>query len=254
MDYNVPLGFGFKKSLRFGSSNSLNRTFLIHPIEDVRTLANQTATLSFYAKADAPIEFVGYFDQIFDGSEGVSTPTQKVYLTSNWQRYELTFDIPSVDDKTIGANSRMNLVLTQALSTIGINITGAKLESGNKATPVGIERYIDVLKDCQRFLFKSYTSSVSTAFGYVSGYAVSNYLLTTIIQFPVQMRAAPNVVIFNNDIANQLRCTTTNVVTNIVSPVITCNNNSISYIYDAESSPFTTGVAYDFDIVANARF
>jgi len=78
-------------------------------IESVKTLAGQTVTLSFWAKADAPkniaVELIQYF-----GSGGTPSTiitgigSQLVALTTSWAKYTTTVDIPSIVGKTLGTN------------------------------------------------------------------------------------------------------------------------------------------------------
>ncbi|MBE0437157.1 MAG: hypothetical protein IBX56_15300, partial [Methylomicrobium sp.] len=86
-------------------------------IEDVRTLAGQTATLSFWAKADANKNIALEFLQSF-GAGG--TPSDRINgigvttlaLTTSWQKYTVTVAIPSIAGKVLGTagNACLNLV------------------------------------------------------------------------------------------------------------------------------------------------
>lgn len=83
-------------------------------IERVNTLSGQTATLSFWAKADTSknmaIEFIQYF-----GSGG--SPSSSIYgievttisLTTSWKKYTVTVNIPSIAGKTLGTDNTDNL-------------------------------------------------------------------------------------------------------------------------------------------------
>jgi len=67
-------------------------------IEDVRTFAGQTITLSFWAKIDSGTQSVGTaFEQNFGsgGSSGVYTYGSNVTLTTTWTRYSVTVTLPS---------------------------------------------------------------------------------------------------------------------------------------------------------------
>ena len=73
-------------------------------LEGCFALAGKQATVSFYAKSDAnqsvALEFYQHFGT--NGSTPVSTPIGKVQLSTVWQRYSLTFDVPSGADKVMG--------------------------------------------------------------------------------------------------------------------------------------------------------
>jgi hypothetical protein len=67
-------------------------------IEDVRTFAGKTATVTFYAKADTARSVSVGFSQNF-GVGGSATPlsiAQTVSLTTAWAKFTCTFTIPSI--------------------------------------------------------------------------------------------------------------------------------------------------------------
>ena len=76
-------------------------------VEDVRTLAGKTATLSFYARADSTRKVFWDFAQLFGsgGSAQVNTHCSTVLTLSNvWKRYVMTFNVPSLAGKAIGTD------------------------------------------------------------------------------------------------------------------------------------------------------
>jgi hypothetical protein len=120
---------------------------LRHPIEDVRTFAGQTVTLSFWAKGTNPATLGSlgarleqHFGTATGGSPLVIVPEQSFVLTANWQRYSLTYSVPSISGKTIGtANTFLNLIIGQMSNTSTdswtMDIWGVQLEAGSVATP-----------------------------------------------------------------------------------------------------------------------
>ena len=78
-------------------------------IEYVKTLAGKKATLSFWAKADAPKNIAIDFDQDF-GTGGTPSSvvngigSQLVALTTSWKKYTITIDIPSIAGKILGTD------------------------------------------------------------------------------------------------------------------------------------------------------
>ena len=110
-------------------------------IEDVRTLAGQTAVWSFWAKADQDITFDAQARQRFGsgGSAGdVAFATVSGTITTSWQRFTATSAVPSITGKTIGTGShvRWQVVFTGAYNTTStIDIWGVQLEAGSVATP-----------------------------------------------------------------------------------------------------------------------
>src|SRR5690606_6592910 len=88
---------------------------LSQPIESVRSLAGGKATVSFWAKADSARTLdVAFFQNFGTGgspSTGVQVSAQNASLTTSWQRFDLTFDIPSISGKTLGTNNDDLLLL-----------------------------------------------------------------------------------------------------------------------------------------------
>ena len=107
-------------------------------VDDVRTFAGQTATLSFWAKADSARTLNLEYNQNFGtgGSTGVTTNGGTFSLTTSWQRFTNKIALPSISGKTIGPGSHLRLNLLQA-SAAGsqLDIWGLQLEAGAVATP-----------------------------------------------------------------------------------------------------------------------
>ena len=134
-----------------GQSAISDFTVLLQKIDDVRVLAGQTVTISFWAKATTGTPKVGVsFDQFFGdgGSATVLGSGQSTTISTTWQRYSFTFNLPSISGKTIGAGSLLiPLVWTSSGTTQGtragsigiqnstIDLWGMQLEAGSTATP-----------------------------------------------------------------------------------------------------------------------
>ena len=139
-----------------GQSATSAYNILGQRVEDVRTFAGQTVTLSFWAKASSGTPSIGLeITQVFgtggSPSNFVSTPLGSITTSTSWTRYSKTVAVPSISGKTIGtdANSsyiEANLWLSAGsdhntrASSIGINnstfqIWGVQLEAGSVATP-----------------------------------------------------------------------------------------------------------------------
>jgi hypothetical protein len=141
-------------------------------IEFVRTFAGQTATISFWAKADAAKDIAVEFSQDFGsgGSAGVfGAHVTTCSLTTGWQKFTATADIPSISGKTIGTgqsslditfwfdagsdhNSRSNSLGQQSGT---FDIAQVQLEAGETATPFEHRSYGEELALCQRYYEKS---------------------------------------------------------------------------------------------------
>jgi len=194
-----------------------NRCQKAQNIEDVRSCAGQIITVSFWAKADAPRYLALSFYQSFGagGSSSEAIPGQKVELTTAWNKYNLTFNIPSIFGKTIGTNSMLQCVFwfdagsnfNAITSSLGhqsgtFDIAQVKLEEGSVATPFAPRHMAEELALCQRYYEKSYSIDVIPGTVSTSGASV---LLPIIINrlawgepFKVPKRTNPTITIYSH--------------------------------------------------------
>jgi hypothetical protein len=162
-------GTYFARNAVTSANTSGSRYIYQQLVEDVRTLAGQTVTFSFWAKADAAKNIFVESVQLFGtgGSTALPTFVAKQAITTSWARYSFTFTMPSVSGKTIGPSSSTNLLVwmdagsdyNARTGTLGnqsgtFDFWGWQLEAGNVATPfttasgtIGGE-----LALCQRYL------------------------------------------------------------------------------------------------------
>jgi hypothetical protein len=162
-------------------------------IEDVRTLAGQTVTLSFWAKASSTTSaFTPMFEQNFGsgGSSIVGTTGSAITLTTSWQRFTQTFSIPSISGKTIGTSSYLEvrpLAGSTAVTGNNIDIWGIQVERGSIATEFE-QRFIgDELRLCQRYyylLVEGNNIAFANAFYYTAT------IMFAYISFPTTMRGS----------------------------------------------------------------
>lgn len=204
-------GKNFIRCVTTGQTLTSAAAILIQNIEDVRTLAGQTATISFWAKAGSGTPKVGIEAYQFFGTGGspsafVSTPVGTVTLTTSWARYSVSVAIPSISGKTLGTTNNSLLALnlwTSAGSTfatrassIGIQSTtidlwGVQLEAGSTAstfqTATGTIQ--GELAACERYFQREADSQKSIGAGayYTTTEAWIPYFLKT------TMRVAPTV-------------------------------------------------------------
>jgi hypothetical protein len=170
---------------------------LTQKIEDVRTFAGQTVTVSFWARvtsgtfAGVGPDLVQYF-----GSSGSSTVVNTsssgaVTLTTSWQRFSFPFTLPSISGKTIaGGNdalwARINLGTT---GTNTFQYWGFQVEAGSVATAfqTATGTLQGELAACQRY-YQKHQSGLGA--GVVTGAAAFDRLTAP---FPVTMRIAPSI-------------------------------------------------------------
>jgi hypothetical protein len=173
-------------------------------IEDVRTLAGQTITISFWAKANsgsaAPDLKIG---QSFGsgGSSGVTTNVQSsITFTGSWVRYSYSVSVPSISGKTIGAGSYLQVYLQFPTSgTWQHDYWGFQLEAGSTATAfqTATGNPASELAACQRYYYRNLVGS--TNFGFFGwGIGQSSTASLWAIQNPVTMRTTPTVIEFAN--------------------------------------------------------
>jgi hypothetical protein len=113
-------------------------------MEDVRTFAGQTVTISFWGKAATSTNLVKLnFEQEFgtggSPSAGVSTDlsTGTITLTTSWQRFSYTVTVPSISGKTVGTTTPGFLglrVWCPVNSTFTLDFVGFQVELGSTAT------------------------------------------------------------------------------------------------------------------------
>jgi hypothetical protein len=214
-----------------GVSNSLQ---LRQRIEDIRTLAGKTATLTFWAKSNVSKTIGVYFNhEVGSGGTGdaVGIGPGVFNLTATWQKITHTVTIPSIAGKTIGegnflgldifldAGSNFNTYFSPSVGqkSATVDIAQVQLEEGPVATPFEQRPIGTELAMCQRYYEKSYPIDVAP--GAVNDYRGSVYEIQAVyatnsfsgallkVTFKETKRiSAPTVTIYNpnNGTANQL--------------------------------------------------
>jgi hypothetical protein len=197
-------GYEAKQYLRAvttGQSSGFAGTIFGQTVEDVRTFAGQTVTVSFWAKAASGTPNVSFeFRQVFGtgGSPSATVEnaggTQKFAITTSWVRYSRTITLPSIAGKTFGTDNNSKLeyniwvsagsAFDSRTGSLGIqtntfDLWGFQLEAGNVMTPfttasgsIGGE-----LALCQRYYWKPT--------GYqIFGTAQTNTIVDSIVPLP----------------------------------------------------------------------
>ena len=170
----------FSRTVASSVAGASNYVLKLQRIESVATLAGQTATLSFWAKADAPknmaVEFTQYFGAGGSPSSTVNAiGVTTIALTTSWKKYTVTVDIPSVAGKTLGTAGDDNLQIyfwfdggsnwDNRTNSLGqqsgtFDIAQVQLEAGSKATAFEKRPFQQELALCQRYFEKSYNLNV----------------------------------------------------------------------------------------------
>jgi hypothetical protein len=205
-------GTNFLQGVVASQSASTDNAIFTQKIESVRTLANQTATISFWAKAGSgtpkiAVEAQQYFGASGSPSSRVNTYFGQVTLSTSWTRYSVTATVPSISGKTLGTDSSDALLLNLWVSagstwdsrtgTLGIQnatfqIWGVQLEAGSTATAfqTATGNPASELAACQRYYWRNTPGSASTMYNNANS-ANSTTVCDSIVIFPVTMRTVP---------------------------------------------------------------
>jgi len=183
--------------LRFTASAVTNNRVMNHRIEDVRTLAGQTCTLSFYAKASVAHTSTVEFSQNFGsgGSTQVYVSPISYTMSTSWQKFTFTVTLPSIAGKTIGTSSYLYVAFLRSLgaSSVSIDYAQMQLEKGPQATAFDYRPYTTELALCQRY-YEQYSFSNRTS---MYGAAQSNNQAEILFRYMVTKRASPTISVNN---------------------------------------------------------
>jgi hypothetical protein len=206
--YESPFFLRYNQSVA-GTSATFN--ILDQRIEDVRTLAGQTVTVSFWAKADSSRTITSSIQQVFGtggSSEVAGLESGNLNITTSWTRYSYTGTLASISGKTIGADSYAALRINFPINTtFTVDIWGIQVERGSIATEFE-QRFIgDELRLCKRYYRKSFPLSTTPASSYTTTkmeiqgarHQVSDSLgfRSQAVFFDTEMRADPTVTLYN---------------------------------------------------------
>jgi hypothetical protein len=188
-------------------------------LENVRTFAGQTVTVSFWAQAGSGTPGVAVeFQQNF-GSGGspsaivntiIASPAKQTISTS-WARYSFTIAVPSLSGKTIGTTDPGYLSLGIWVSagtdfnartgSLGIqsntfNFWGVQVEEADTASPfqTATGTFQGELAVCQRYYYQ-WDSTAALYNPFITGFAETTTVIKGLRLHPVQMRSAPTLTI-----------------------------------------------------------
>jgi hypothetical protein len=186
-----------------GGSGAGNYSQVYHSVENVARLSAKTVTLSFWANASPNMNVGVRINQNFgtggSPSATVASAAQTAAVTSAFQRFSLTFTLPSISGKTVGTNgdhctqilfafssgSTNSAALGVGVQTGTVSLYGVQLEVGTTATALEVKSYQQDFQDCLRF-FQVFTYNLRF---YASG--ANQYCDRDVYLSP--MRATPSV-------------------------------------------------------------
>ena len=186
-------------------------------IEDVRTFAGQTTTVSFWAKAASGTPKVAVEATQSFGTGGSPSAFSTNYigqitLSTSWARYSITVAVPSLSGKTVGTTTPGFLGLNLWVSagstynartgSLGaqnntFDFWGMQWEYGSKATPfqTATGTIQGELAACQRYYWRS-TTSITGSHGIGATQSAASAIVG--INLPVTMRVVPTSIDFAN--------------------------------------------------------
>jgi len=200
----------FLRCITTGQSAAGVYSIFQQQIEDVRAIAGQTVTISFWAKAASAtpkiaIEVEQNFGAGGSPSAAVQTYAGQVTLSTSWARYSVSVAVPSISGKTIGTTANtssngINLWVSAGTTynartgSLGIqsntfDIWGLQVEQGSTATAfqTATGTIQGELAACQRYYFRA--TGTSQPLGAGVYYASTTALIS--VKLPVTMRVSP---------------------------------------------------------------
>jgi hypothetical protein len=205
-------GTNFARLVSTGQTATNALSALNQPIENVRTFAGQTITVSFWAKAASGTPNVTVFGLQNFGGSGSSpvfiAANNKQAISTSWVRYSFQLVIPSIAGKTIaGGGDLLRLYVTTSAgsdrnsytNSLGIqsetiDIWGVQAEAATVATAfqTATGTLQGELAACQRYYYRQ-TAALNNAsiFG-TGGYINSTTNAEIFVNLPVTMRTQPS--------------------------------------------------------------
>jgi hypothetical protein len=245
-------GRNFLQLLSASQSGASDWAAIYQNIEDIRTLAGQTITISFWAKAASGTPNIGVtVTQNFGtgGSTSINYSPSVQTVTTSWARYSFTIALSSLSGKTIGTGSQVQMfIFTSTGSTltplgfvnVGLQnntfgIWGVQVETGPVATPfqTATGTIQGELAACQRYYWRTTTTSTGLIFATgISEDATRNW---TPVYNPVEMRIPPTSVDFSAlNVSDAVSFT--NAVSGVNISVAGTNINRCSFVTTGQTA------------------
>jgi hypothetical protein len=183
---------------RFAITTSTTTYFALNQrIEGVEKFAGHQATISFWAKVDSGThEITPLVKQKFgtggSPSSDVNTAGDAQTVTTSWQKFTYTFDVPSISGKTLGTNGDDSLEarLTLENSWTGtLDIAQVQLNAGSTALPFQPKSFEEELRACQRYYER--ITSAGAGYSFSHGFIGSSNLAEAMWFFKVNKRDIP---------------------------------------------------------------
>ena len=221
-------------------------------IEDARTAAGKTITVSFWAKSPETGTFRFHIYQNFGsgGSTSVSVIDDVDYFTisqaNTWERFEASVSIPSVSGKTIGDGSYLAIQWgAQGGSASRIMYySEAQAEIGSEASPFEHRPYGEELALCQRYtvVYNYDTFANSLVFPGIARAGTTKFFHITL---PQSMRDATPSLSLTGEIrilsqsTNEYKDATDTLTVGGVAPSINTSGHGLTLYYSGTITDIT---------------
>lgn len=205
-------GKNYLRCVTSGQSGASAYAIFAQAIEGVETLAGETITVSFWAKAASGTPKVALEMYRSYGAGGSPSADEQLYagqvtLSTSMQRYSITYTLPSISGKTLGTTHTGYVKPQFWLSagtdfnartgSLGIqsntfDIWGVQVERGSTATAFrrNANSIQGELAACQRYYYRLDGTGQAAAV-YATGMSYTTTLFVCAIPLPVPMRATP---------------------------------------------------------------
>jgi hypothetical protein len=218
-----------------GSGATFDR--ITQRIEDVRTFAGQSVTVSFWAKVATGTPTLTIRARQSFGSGGSSDVDldSSVTLSTSWTRYTVTFSLAGLTGKTIGAGSYLEIHFRTALNTIQtIDLWGIQAEAGTSATPFrrNANSLQGELAACQRYYVRYTGAAYNNVAGRGNGKSTTQ--ANIYVQHPVTMRVGALAIDYSN-----LAVWDEATAPSVTSAVLDVNNTQTAVVTMTVSSGLT---------------
>ena len=162
-------------------------------IENVQTLAGKTATVSFYLKSNSTIAANTLnlrYRQVTGGTGGATGLENIGEITTSWQKFTFTINIPSLSGATLGASNSSYLAFeilspTAHTSAFQLDIAQVQVEEGSVATEFERRPYGTEFALCQRYCQVYTAESI--------GLILNAYHPTNSVWLKTTMRSTPTL-------------------------------------------------------------
>ena len=198
-----------------------------HIVPDARRFAEQSATLSFYAKCGTPDYVIQAYYARYNASTTLLDKTiinNSISLTDSWSRFDIPFDVSAVpwssgtnlsgdyfeigfDFNTLIQQANVNSV-SLSTSNHTVSIASVCLFVGNAVGAFHTHRNPNIrLDECRKLYYSSYNSDQSIASATMLNkeeptYNCLGHMLfptkySNVVNWPVQMRIDPTCVLYS---------------------------------------------------------